>query len=576
MYLIQPIMWLNRSIQMIKELKTWYLFFIFAVLISILETSAYRLGGVFSVIASRAWLVYAIFYFASSIFIFSKLIIEDVKVRYILGIIALVSVAVITFWDIHAYKYLHHEATQQIGAAFANLKKPDLGYTKLSFIGYSSRQYLIAAVPSFLFGQNAFALRFGFAFQFYLGISLLYTGLRTYFKKSFYSSYIVPIVIISITTFPYVVSFLRNYEQAMYPISFAMQAVGWYLLCSDELTIFRAFNLCYIGGLLATIYSPGIGVWILLILFILINIFHNYPKRDFDKLIIWLGCMLVIFVVGINSIIVQGKSTNVKFILDWDKFLGNIIETLKVIFFSHPRTYFSLLLILPIIAYILSSLCWFNGLNHFIIAFWSLIIILSATCIVGYFIPYPLIALHRANIVIPVLLTGLAILTHHWMQRQKIPVKNRIFWIMLLIFISHSFFNLHIAMAEKRRSLAMDYVMKDIASEKGIQGIGLLEKINIGIFPRKPNFDNALDFFEYFVPDCNYFPEPNRLFRSFDFDLKGIIYVDDSCEFREKIMAFFKDKNIRTKQFNIDLSETDSLNMTKLIYCPRKIVRMGK
>jgi len=568
--------WFDHSIQMIKEFRPWYLFFIFAIFISILETAAYKLGGVYSVFASRVWLIYTTFYFASSIFIFSKLIIEDVKTRYILGIIALLCVAIITFWDIHTYKYLHHEATQQIGAAFINLKKADLNYTGLSFIDYPSRQYLIAAIPSFVLGQNAFALRLGFAFQFYLGVLIFYTGLRVFLRKSFYSSYIVPVVIISITTFPYVVNFLRNYEQAIYPISFTMQAIGWYLLCSNELTVFRAINLCYIGGLLVTSYSPGIGVWMLLILFILINIFHNYTNRNFDKLIIWLGCMLVILVFGINSISVQTKSINIKFILDCDKWLGNIIETLKIIFFAHPKTYFSLLLILPIIAYMLSSLCWFNGLSHFIVASWSVAFILLSNCILGYFTPHPLLGLHRANIVIPVLLTGLAILTHQWMQRQKIPVKNCIFWIILLIFVSHSFFNLHMAMLKKKRHRAMDYLMKDIVLEKKMLGIGMLEEINIGIFPRKPNFNNALDFLEYFLPDCNYFPVVNRLFRDFDPDLRGIIYINESCEFKEAIMTFFKDRNIKTKYFNIELSEKDSLKMTKLIYYPRKIASMNK
>jgi len=561
---------------MIKEFKSWYLFFIFAIFISILETVAYKLGGVYSVFASRVWLIYTTFYFVSSIFIFGRLIIEDVKIRYILGIIAILSVAIVTFWNISTYAYLHHEATQQVGAAFTNLKKADLNYTGLSFIGYPSRQYLIAAIPSFILGQNASALRLGFAFQFFLGVLLLYTGLRIFLKKSFYSSYIVPLVIISITTFPYVVNILRNYEQAIYPISFAMQAVGWYLLCLNELTIFRTVNLCYIGGLLVTSYSPGIGVWMLLILFIVINIFNNYPKKNFDKLIIWLGCILVVFVFGINSILVQGKSTHIKFILDCDRWLGNIIETLKIIFFSHPKTYFSLLLILPIITYMLSSLCWFNGLNHFIIAAWSFVIILLSNCIFGYFTPYPFIGLHRANVIIPILLTGLAILTHQWMQRQKIPVKNYIFWIIMFIFMSHSFFNLHITMLERKRPRAMDYLMKDIVLEKRMQGIKPFEEINIGIFPRRPNFDNALDYLEYFLPNCNYFKGLNNLFRNFDSDLRGIIYVNESYEFKEEILAFFRDRNIKTKQFNVELSERDLLRMTKLIYNPQEMVRMDK
>jgi hypothetical protein len=68
------------------------------------------------------------------------------------------------------YTQINSEGAQEVQCGYGFLaQSSDLGMFKMGFLGYPVRQYLLAALPSFLWGKSLVTLRMGFGGLYLLG-----------------------------------------------------------------------------------------------------------------------------------------------------------------------------------------------------------------------------------------------------------------------------------------------------------------------------------------------------------------------------------------------------------------------
>lgn len=543
--------------------KTLFLL-LFSLCLIILETMAYKSGESFSIIASRIWVIMGIFYFSSCQYYIFNIILEDLKNKYFLGLLSIISVIIITLWGINSFTLLsvNHESTQQVAQALNNIKEPDFHYTKYSFLGYPSRQYIITALPSIIFGRNPITLRTGYAIPFLIGICLFYVGLRTTLKNNSYGHFFSAILIISITSFSYVVEFLKNYEQSILPISFTMQALGWFLISFNKQTVIKIINLIWIGSMLATSYTPGLGSWILLLIFILIITLQNFTKKELNKALIWSFCFITIFTFGINSF--AGREDLFKKTVtseaNIEHIINNVFQGYSIFFFSDKKMFLNPLITLPVFIYMAHSLFMFKSI-HTLITIWTLIIIAISVALKGYANPPPLLSIHRAMIIIPIIITGFVFFILSIIEKKDIFISKKMFYLLFLMFFSLSFWNLYKVIKDKPLGYPTK-VIKNLISQTKILGVKDEKPINIAIFSDNIELISIEDYLGYFFPTHNLLMNNKTCLDNFNYLFDGIIYLDNSSCLNEII----KRKNLFNLNFSITTYNQNQYKTVNAVY----------
>lgn len=550
--------------------KSVFLFLFLCIVIAAIEISAYIFGGIYAIIASRLWIAMGIIFLFFSQYVIFRAIIADIKKKFFLGLLSLLYITLLTIVPIGSSMLapLHHEATQQVSAALENIKQADLNYTKPSFLGYPSRQYLIAALPTILFGRSKINLQLGYALPFLLGVFLLYAGLRNFLKEHFYGNYLSAFVIISIISFPYVIEFLRRYEQAILPISFTMQTLGWMLLTIKKQTIRNALSLIWAGSMLATSYTPGLSSWALLLTFIVIFIIHSCIKRSAMPAIFWICCFMVILAFGLSSF--QGREDGLQkvdtgYLLNTN--MQNAFEGYSIFFFADKKLFLNPLLLLPIMIYIACSLLWFNKLPHFLISFWVLLTIAFSVYLKGYASPPPILAIHRAMVIIPPLMTGLVVASVDFISKNNIKLRKGFFHILFILIIISSLWHFNQINHTVLPTPNAAYLTEDIVKQTKVLGVSTKQPVNIAIFSTNNDFISINDFLMYFFPKYNLLQDANSCLNNFDYSNDGIIYFDQttcSQEIRDN-------KNFNRVGYfeKSQIAGNDNTIMTKALYKTR-------
>lgn len=502
---------------MINLKKNKYLFplaFIcFCIFLAVLETAAYKISGIWSMAASRIWMVMGFFYLLSSLYLFFNQFFIDIKKRNFLGLIAIIIACLITLYKVSSFQSLNHESTQQLAAAFENIKKDDFHYPNASFLGYPSRQYLITALPSFILGKSPLACNLGYAFPFILGIFLFYVGLKKTLDDNQWGDILSSLAIISLTTSPYIVEFLLHFEQATLPLAFSLQAIGWYLALVQSPSFFKKINLIWIGTLLSTTYTPGLSSWVLLLIMIGINIFRKIKNKHFINGATWACCFLVIISFGINSFF---SRDDLSFKDDLFFNLGNKrtmitasrnridrgLAGYKLFFFSDPKSFLGSFLALPVYFYLAFSFLGLNGLTHFLISLWSILTVGFSVYLVGYADPPPTLSIHRAMIVVPVIVTGLAsTLSKHSERLRHFSLGSLyIFFVLAVLF---SFKNLHQTIKAKRADIRINLVA-DIIDQSELLKRNNQKIANVVVFSKRTEMASTGDFLKYFFPEYKF------------------------------------------------------------------------
>ena len=157
-----------------------------------------------------------------------EVIISSWKQRSFFTSLILVLFVVLLSYHAGLLRSLSGETTIAVSCVLDQLsQRADWGFVSNCFLGYPSRQYLIQAVPTLLFGRNQLSLNFGAVLYFLPGLFIFAHGLRTTLKPHRYRDQITALALISLFHFHFVNHFLFNqFEQSIFPLSLGLALCG--------------------------------------------------------------------------------------------------------------------------------------------------------------------------------------------------------------------------------------------------------------------------------------------------------------------------------------------------------------
>jgi len=502
------------------------LFFIFALSITVLEILAYRQGGMFSFWASRIWLFLAFVYFLYVLFLIIPFFFQGFRKEPFWHLLFFFFLFLFVFWDFGSFEHLDLESTQQAAAGLANFKKRDWNYTGFSFLGYPARQYLLTAIPSLFWGRNLIALRLGFIVPFLLGVFLFYFALR----QSIFDPQTPSLPLLatfSLFSFPYLLHYLRYYEQTIYPLSFTLQAVSWLILLTKRQTFLNYFSLMWSGSMLATLYTPGLAVWVLLIFWLFGLLVKEAWQKRMERALIFLVILLSLVVFGWCSFQTrkdisfsrQPERSSARIIL------GDLQQGYSLFFFSDKGVFIPPWLSLPLFVYLFSSLCFTNGPGHLLIALWSVLVVGVSVYLKGYASPPPPLALHRAMVIIPVLIGGMSFWFSQLVRKKRLLFTSRArrMFFSLLVITSLWYWSRTLSY---RRFGDIGLFVEDLVSQVRNFNLQPEEPLGLVVISSRRFLLPLRDALVYFLPQHRIIRSKRELARSFNPHLPTLFYLD--------------------------------------------------
>jgi hypothetical protein len=374
------------------------------VILSLLEIPAYRTHGALPVIASRAWALMGIAYFAATAILIVGALLSDLCKRKFVFALLVIGLGIMVFYrlgDIY-HLQINYESAQQLSSFLKdNIHKPDWGYTAAAFVGYPARQYIIVAIPSLLFGHQVFWLQFGYAILFYSGVLTFFLGVRHYFSLKQHGELWALFTVLSCLTFPYLMRYLYLMEQTILPIAFVMHALGWLLLSLEKLTAGRALIVAWISGLLGTSYTPALAAWILFQVFFLLLLLRAARQRRRAQIVLWVSVWAYTLAVGLCSLVTR---IDIRLTPQPGHVAQSLLTGLKAFFLGRPQEFMSPVLAIPVVIFFLLALTGRLGLIKWITGGWLLAVVYFSVTSGGYAQYDPVYTLYRSIVLIPVMM----------------------------------------------------------------------------------------------------------------------------------------------------------------------------
>lgn len=331
-------------------------------------------------------------------------------------------------------RFSHFESTAEVRCMLDLFHKSVFnGFKETCHIGYPARQFFLPIVPSLLFGIKQWALNFGHSLYLFMGLLIFSSGALQVVKSSRVGDFAIASMLLLLFQVYYFLFLVLNFEQAMYPVSFALIISGLFLLlCNSH----KERTLAEIGIVVYCCifsYTPSlslVGLAIIALLWIAVAI----PRQRFLSLgivvVILSGLAVSVFHRG-DIILASPDAVGIKK-NDHAVIVSRLIELPHVIlrqwdrpeiqgYGPHLMSYGLAIFCALAIAVALFSLILFfkNSPRKFLIrdlilnppaAFLVLIVFAWAVCVLiisilshGYANPPPNFAIHRTTLAFPVI-----------------------------------------------------------------------------------------------------------------------------------------------------------------------------
>lgn len=406
--------------------RSFSAFVLFVLSALLLEFMTYQDVAVIAWITSRLWLagglLMAIMIVGRSI----RQLFHDIRNKAFLPILFTLGLMALLAWPLldPSRSVIGQDATQQAAAGLDAFTRLDLNYTGRAFLGYPARQYLLAALPALLAGRSETALQVGFAWPFWLGLLLFADSLRAWGreKEIRHGDGLALAAVSALFVFPYVTEYYLYFEHTLFPVCFSLQAIGWLLLFLLRPTLFHAIALCWTGSMLVYCYTTGLAAVVLLIVLLLLICIKVLlqTKKTLPEVTAWPEAfaahpypaltVLVVAVFVLAMVVLSlafGRGDRISVLRSTE--LSDIIKAaragLSIAFLHRPATYAGYLL--PLVwLYLAFALLYRFGLAHFIVAGWTLGVIILSQVLQGYAIYPAAISFSRTLVTVPVLVTA--------------------------------------------------------------------------------------------------------------------------------------------------------------------------
>ena len=423
--------------------RSFFALVLFILSALLLEYLSYQQIGVISWITPRLWLASGLLLALVIIYRSVQQLIQDIKTKTFLPILFTLCLIGLLLWPLidPSRGVIGQDATQQVAAGLNAFTRSDMNYTGRAFLGYPSRQYLLAALPAMLAGRSEMALQIGFAWPFWIGLLLFSNSFRAWGREKGirHSDGLALAAVSALFVFPYVTEYYLYFEHTLFPVCFSLQAIGWLLLFLIRPTFFHTIALYWTGSMLVYCYTTGLAaVAILVVLLLLICLevlLRKKPSRSGTALPSAFfadpypaSAGLVIALAVLVTVVLSlafGRGDRIS-VLRSAK-ISELIEAAKaglsIAFLHRPATYAGYLL--PLVwLYLALAIIFRFGPVHFVVAGWTLSVFALSQMLQGYAIYPPAISFSRTLVTVPVLVTAWYLLAAGLLQANKIKQRK--------------------------------------------------------------------------------------------------------------------------------------------------------
>jgi hypothetical protein len=374
------------------------------VTLSLLEIAAYFTHGAIPVIASRAWALMGVTYFAATGMLIGGSLLSDLRKGKFVFALLVIGLGIMVFYrlgDIYHLQVNYESAGQLANFLKYNIHKPDWGYTSPGYLAYPARQYIIVAIPSLFFGNDLFWFHFGYAIVFYSGVLCFFVGVRHYFSIKQHGELWALFTVLSCFTFPYLMEYLYHMEQTILPIAFVMHALGWFLLSLEKLTPPRVLILAWIGGLLGTSYTPALAAWILFQIFFVLVLVRAARQGRRAQIVLWVSVWAYTLTVGLCCFFTRA---DIRLTPQSGHGAESFLRALKVFFLGYPQEFMPAPVAILVAIFFLLALTGRLGFIKWITAGWFLAVVYFSATSSGM-APYdPVYTMWRSILLIPIMM----------------------------------------------------------------------------------------------------------------------------------------------------------------------------
>ena len=510
--------------------KQMSVFLIGCIATFILEFLAYLFKSVFSVLASRLWMLSVILFVIFFLFVVIKQIYDDVHEKKLL--LPFIFLCIFGFFAFQIGNYgfsdLSYESTQEVVAGLKALEQPDWNYAGKGFTGYPVKQYIINAIPTLIFGRKFFALNLGFALPFLSGLTLLFIELRKLSKRlgidEKYSLF--PVFVISFC--PFIDEFYYIFEQTITPVSYTMIVIALFLRLLRTRSLMTFSMLTISACMLPFMYTPALAF---MGLFTVMMIYHavrvitgkskavNPGKKNPYYLISLFTSALTPMFFFVCTLV--GKRD--------DRFLTSYGETfapekqseyMKAFlgFFIDADSLFWGIFGAVVLFYLIAALTFRLKFHDLLIALWCIgtalfSFLLPGVAIVFNFYYSPLILAQRSLVIVPVIAVSMLVAVAGYLKKHSIGLRNDFIAIVtaaFFLFGINSLFQVHKACEYNNYIQHMKYIMKYCDEVTEYHGNNYDDHFVLVIHTDNGLFTNAWDFTQYYYPNAKIYVFPTE------------------------------------------------------------------
>lgn len=543
-----------------KKYKVLILYFM---ILSITECLAYILGSVFSVIALRMWIITGIFFVFSVLCSFISALKQDIYEKKYFSIIFL-SILLILLCSIMgnvSIADINPDAAQQAAAGLDSFKSPDFNYTGKAFLGYPARQYIISALPAVLFGRSITTLHMGFGIPFILGILMMYCGIRTWIKSRNLNTNLAVIPLYAILVFPYAAEYYANFEQAIYPISFSMLTIGFFLLLLHKTNIINTISIAWIGGLLGTSYTPSIAMLGLLVVFLLLCSYLWIKKPEFmpfpsknpvlSAKAAWLIAGNICVFFALTFLLERQDRMNI--FKDDQSIFSILIESIFN-FLEDKKTVFLGVFHLITLIYFILSLTFQLKFYDFLLTLWIFGVVFFSNIMTGYAQYSYQWMQQRVMIIIPVLITAFTLLFSNLLKKYQIKIKDKIIVSFCFLFLFLGVYNFkqpNQSFVYFHHTQPIKYLLSDLENITKENKLDSMSEFNIVLYTNNTLIKNLKDYTCFFYPNAHiYVPETEQLPEEMNHNLISFVYREE--DIRNLHQTVFENQLIfQNKKYNL-------------------------
>lgn len=453
----------------------------YVIFFAALEVLAYMVGGIFSIIESRIWLISGMFCYAVIIYYFFQMVIRDVKGRDFIPVAGILLLLIFFGYFIGNVNFsdVNPDATQQMAAGVSSFQQTDWNFTGSAFLGYPNRQYLIAAIPELIFGRSIFTLHLGFALPFFMGLIMMYRGLREWCKESGVSNKVALVAVYAVLAFRFVAEYFMNFEQAITPISLTMIVIGFLLKFVIKPSCIDLMLMVWLGSFCAGSYTPVLASLGLLLVFLVLYAWDLYTKGN-EKYIgvahpVEVVKSIAYAVIGIVivtlTILMHTKPDKMEQTREEISLFSYSFECMRDFFFDKDAVFFGSIGII-VLVYMIFSITLRLKIHDFIISLWALAVVVLANYMTGYTTYQKAWILQRTLIIIPVLIAGITIALLPYFKKIKIKNGAVLFMVVLGLIGVYNFNQPHQSFTYFASVYPMKYMLhttSEILQEEGLE-----------------------------------------------------------------------------------------------------------